>query len=125
MEEGDAVWAGVIAFIENSYPWKEFIVEGVGILPHLVAKSFSNNEQVKTVFLVDENADRIRNTIFTRGLFDDAKTYSDDVKEKEVEWALLFSHTLKKEIERYGYPMVEVSKNEDDLSTILKILGYS
>lgn len=124
MEQGDAVWSGVMTFIENSYPWKDFIIEGVGVLPHLIAKDFSNDEHVKAVFLVDEDTDRIRNVVFTRGLWDDAHTYSDDVKEKEVEWALLFSHKLKVEIEKYGYPWIEVKKDENDLQTVLKTLGH-
>ncbi len=122
-EEGEATWVGVKAFINNAYPWKSFIVEGVAVLPHLVSRDFANDSRVKVAFLVDENADRIRDVVFTRGLWDDAHTYSDDVKEKEVAWAVLFSHKLKAEAEQYKYPLVEVQKDTDDLQKVLKVLN--
>jgi 2-phosphoglycerate kinase len=124
MEQGEAVWPGIKKFIEDDYTWKDgFVIEGVNLLPHLIAKDFANEKQIKPIFLVDEDADRIRNVVFTRGLWDDAHTYSDDVKEKEIEWTLLFSHKLKTEVEKYGYPWIEVKKQEDDLQAVLKALG--
>ncbi len=123
MEQSEAVWVGIKKFIEEDWIWKEgFIVEGVNILPHLVAKDFKDNKNIKPVFLVDEDKDRTRDVIFKRGLWDDANTYSDDVKEKEVEWASLFSRKIKIEAEKYGYPCVEVQKGKDDLSTVINAL---
>jgi len=123
MEQGEATWIGVKKIIEDDYTWKDgFVVEGVNILPHLVAKDFSSDKNVKAVFLVDEDADRTRHVVFTRGLWDDAHTYSDDVKEKEVEWSLLFSHKIKGEAEKYGFPCVEVEKNINDVEAVLKAL---
>lgn len=126
MEQGETVWPGIKTFIEDDYMWKGgFVMEGVNILPHLIARDFANEKYVKAVFLVDEDADRMRSVVFTRGLWDDAHTYSDDVKEKEIEWALLFSHKLKKEVEKYGYPWIEVKKDKDDLAGVLKNLALS
>jgi len=124
LEQGEAVWPGIKAFIENDYTWRQgFVVEGVNILPHLVKQDFGHKENVRAVFLVDENADRMRSVVFTRGLWGDAKDYSDDVKEKEVEWATLFSHKLKAQVEESGYPWVEVKKNGGDLQAVLATLG--
>lgn len=124
MEQGEAAWIGIKKFIEDDFNWKEgFIIEGVNILPHLVSRDFGDNKNIKPVFLVDEDADRMRDVVFKRGLWDYAHTYSDDVKEKEVEWATLFSHKLKAEVEKYGYPWVEVKKQKDDLEAVLKALG--
>lgn len=122
IEEAEETWKGVKEFIKHSYPWENFIVEGIAILPHLIARDFKENLSIKPIFLVDEDADRIRKVVFTRGLWDDARTYSDEVKEKEVKWTLLFSHGLKKEAEQYDYPVVEVEKQEKDLMTVLKSL---
>ncbi len=123
MDEAEAVWSGVKWFIEKDYTWEDgFIIEGVSLLPHLIAGDFKNKENLKAVFLVDEDEIRVRDIVFNRGLWGDANTYSDDVKEKEVEWALLFSHKLKKEAEEYGYPLVEVKKHEDDLKVVLEAL---
>lgn len=124
MEQGEAVWPGIKEFIEDDYTWKDgFVMEGVNILPHLIAKDFPNEKHIKPIFLVDEDADRIRSVVFTRGLWGDAHTYSDDLKEKEVEWALLFSHKLKREVEKYGYSCIEVKKQADDLRAVLDVLG--
>ena len=121
--QAEATWIGIKKVIQEDYTWTDgFVIEGVNLLPHLIANNFRNHKNIKPVFLVDEDADRIRNVIFRRGLYDHADTYSDDVKEKEVEWVSLFSHKLKKEAEKFGYPLVEVTKNNDDVKTVLKAL---
>lgn len=66
IEEAKETWNGVGAFIKDPYPWKSFIVEGVAILPHLVARDFKETPNIQSIFLVDENADRIRCTKSTR-----------------------------------------------------------
>ena len=122
IEEGEALWSIVKKFIEDAYSWpKGFIIEGVGVLPHLI-KNLESDDLIYSIFIVDEDADRIRNVVFTRGLWDDADAYSDDVKEKEVEWALLFSHYIKKEADKCSLPWIEVNKNEDDLQAVLSAL---
>lgn len=125
LEQSKAVWPGIKKLIEDGYPWgKGFVMEGVNILPHLVAQDFSDNKEVKAVFLVDEDADRIKDVVYNRGLWDGAKEYSDDLKPKEIEWVLDFSHKLKAEAKRYGYPAVEVKKQDDDLPAVLSALGF-
>src|SRR3989344_2661108 len=122
-DQGEDVWLGMKTILEDDYTWKDgFIMEGVSILPHLVSRDFKEDKHVQAIFLVDEDADHIRNVVFTRGLWGDAQTYSDDVKEKEVEWALLFSHKIKAEAEKYGYPLVEVAKGENDVHKVLDAL---
>ena len=123
MEQGEAVWSGIKKFIEDDYSWKEgFVMEGVHILPHLVAQDFANNKEVKVVFLVDENEDRTKDVVYTRGLWDDAKEYADELKPKEIEWVLDFSRKLKTEAEKFGYPTVVVEKKDTDLQAILTAL---
>lgn len=121
-DESRDVWNGVNALIETDYVWGDFIVEGVAILPDLVKKVSVENKEIKVVFLVDDNIERIRKTIFTRGLWDDAKKYSDSVKEKEVEWVLAFNDYIKSEAEKYGFPVVSVGNRKDYLKEIKKII---
>jgi 2-phosphoglycerate kinase len=124
IEQGEAVWAGIKKLIEDDYTWRDgFIIEGVGILPRLVKKDFGDSKNVRAVFLIDEDEDRTREVVFSRGLWDDARTYLDDVKEKEVEWSTLFSRKMKVEAERYSYPYVEVSKNNNDIDAVLKAIN--
>lgn len=123
-DQGEATWIGIKKFIEDDYTWENgFVIEGVNILPHLIARDLKNDSRIKAVFLVDEDSDRMRDVVFRRGLWDDANTYSDEVKEKEVEWATLFSHKLKQEVEKYGYPLVEVTKQDTDVEVVLSALN--
>jgi 2-phosphoglycerate kinase len=45
--ESEEVWVGVKALIDNSYPWKSFIIEGVAIVPHFVKQDFDKFENIK------------------------------------------------------------------------------
>lgn len=126
MEQGEAVWPGIKKFIEDYYSWPQgFVMEGVNILPQLVASDYGELKFIKPVFLADDDEERVRTVVFSRGLWDEARTYSDSVKEKEVEWALLFSKKLKAEVKKYGYPWIEVKKTNADLALVLSALGLS
>lgn len=124
-EENDVVWDGVRALIGDGYPWESFIIEGITIEPHLVARDLLDNPRIKTVFLIDEDEDRIRDVVFNRGLWGSAKTYSDEVKGREVDWVKLYSQNLKKEAERYNFPCIEVSKGKDDPEAVIVALGLT
>ncbi|MGH7204131.1 MAG: hypothetical protein ACREHC_06835 [Candidatus Levyibacteriota bacterium] len=122
--QGKEAWIGIKYFIENDYTFEDgFVMEGVNILPELVAKDFKNNSHVKSVYLTEENESKIRDIVFTRGVWADAHTYSDEVKEKEVDWILQYSHYLKVEAEKYDFPTITVKKNEEDLQLLLRALG--
>lgn len=119
-DQGAAVWPAIKKIISESETG--LVIEGISILPHLITEDFSHQENIKPIFLFDEDFDRIRHTVFTRGIWDDAHTYSDGVKEKEVEWAQLFGHKLKEEVEQYNYPWIAVTKSDEDISRILAVL---
>ncbi|OFW87077.1 MAG: hypothetical protein A3J37_07675 [Alphaproteobacteria bacterium RIFCSPHIGHO2_12_FULL_45_9] len=123
-KQGDDVWPAVKGLLNNKSDWQRGgIVEGVNILPHLVAEeNYVNKEKVKPIFLVDLDKERMSQVVYTRGLYDDADKYSDDVKDKEVEWAMIFAQRLKKEAEKYGFPCVEISKTESDIDAIMRVL---
>lgn len=119
-----SVWSGIEKIIQDKNNWKDgCIIEGVNIIPELVNKSFKKDNTLKSIFIIDENADRAREVIFNRGLFDDADQYSDGVKEKEVDWVMIFSKKLRIEANKYKFPIVEVSKDSDDLQKVLEILS--
>ncbi len=121
---GEETWVGVKNFIEDAYPWTDsYIIEGVGILPHLVSRDFKENSEIKPIFLIDEDADRIRDVVLNRGLWGSAKSYSDELKEKEVEWVRLFSHKVKNEANKYEYSLIEVSKKDSDFEKVLSALS--
>ena len=104
------VWKGAKAIIDTDYVWNSFIVEGIAILPSLIASIKAENKIIKTVFLVNSDEQRIREVIFKRGLWDDADKYPDSVKEKEVEWTIAFCNWIKEECAEYNLPVVDVSQ---------------
>jgi 2-phosphoglycerate kinase len=111
-KECEEVWKGVRGIIEGDYVWENFIIEGIAILPKLVAsEQWETKKDIRTIFLIDEDKDRVRNTIFTRGLWDEADKYPHDIKEKEVEWVLAFNAIIKDEASKYGLPVISVGRS--------------
>lgn len=121
-QESISVWRGVAALIKTDCNWRSFIIEGVAILPGLIHKTFSKNNAIKPVFLINENKKQIKKVVYNRGLWDDAHTYSDDVKEVEVKWAYLFNNWLEKEAKKYGYPVYRIKKWNFPISDITKLV---
>lgn len=122
-KESVEIWKGVRGIIEGDYAWGNFIVEGVAILPELVAnQEWKTKKDIKALFLIDEDKDRVRNTIFTRGLWDEPQKYPDNIKEKEVEWVFAFNEYIKKEAEKYNFPVISVDRKSyiDEVKKILK-----
>lgn len=122
-QESEAVWKGVTAIVETDYVWESFIVEGVAILPAKADELMRQDDTVKTVLLYDDNKNRIRDVIFTRGLWDDADKYPDSVKEKEVEWVLSFNHWINTEAKKYNIPLVKVGNQTDYIDEIKMLIN--
>ncbi len=117
-----AVWEGVKTWIDKNHNWKSYVVEGVAILPEMVNKDFGAHASIKPIFLIDNDPKRILNVIHTRGLWDNAGKYPESVNEKEVEWVLIFNSWLKKECEKYGYPLIEVGDRATLFERCLKFI---
>jgi 2-phosphoglycerate kinase len=121
-KESAEVWKGVKALIETDKNWETAVIEGVALLPELVFK-FSSDKKIIPIFLIDDNKERIKETIFSRGLWDDAGKYPDSVKEKEVEWVLVFNNWIKRKAKKYKLKIVDVgdrSKYLDEIKSIVR-----
>ena len=125
-KESVGVWKGVKAIIDTDYVWKNYIVEGVAVVPKLVGKIDPSKHDIKPIFLIDENEERIREVVYTRGVWDSAHTYPDDVKEVEVQWVVLFNKYIKKEAGKYGYRVYQIdnriNKRESFVDSLIKEL---
>jgi len=121
-KESEDTWKGVKALLETDYVFGSYIIEGVAVLPSLIKEFVSKNKNVVALFLIDEDIERVRKTIFTRGLWDDASKYPDEVKEKEVEWVIAFNNYIKKEAEKYGFPVISVENRNDYLKKIIRLI---
>src|SRR3989344_2457817 len=121
-KESEDTWKGVKALLETDYVFGSYIIEGVAVLPSLIKEFVSKNKNVVALFLIDEDIERVRKAIFTRGLWDDASKYPDEVKEKEVEWVIAFNNYIKKEAEKYGFPVISVENRNDYLKKIIRLI---
>ncbi len=120
--QGEAVWPGIKKFIRDDYTWKQgFVIEGLNVLPHLIHRDFRDDNEVRPVFLVDGDRDRTHHVIQTRGLWAREK-YPDDLKLIEVKYVLDLSKRFQREAEKYGYPCLRVSKDDDDVYNVIKAL---
>lgn len=116
------VWPGIKALLAHD-AWSDgCVIEGVNIVPKLMVEDYPNKEHVTSLFLLDLNEERMREVVYTRGLYAKANTYSDGVKPLEVEWAMLFAKKLKLEAIKYKQPWVEMSKTEEDFQRVLQAI---
>jgi 2-phosphoglycerate kinase len=122
VEENADTWKGVKALIDRDYTWKSFIVEGVALLPKLVAQQMATSKkQTLPFFLIDDDVERLRQTIYTRGLWDAADKYPDSVKEKEIAWVLEYNKYLEREAKAYNLPIIKIDKERKSyIQEILK-----
>ena len=118
------VWPGIQTMIDDCYSYPDgCIIEWVNITPKLAAKHLSWRDDVLTLFVTDNNEQRIRDVIYTRWLFADAKKYSDTYKEKEVEWVQLYIEQLREQCEKYDFPCISVNKQNNDVEKILPLVA--
>lgn len=120
--ESKGVWKGVEAIIDTDYVWKDYLVEGVAIIPELVKRVDISKHKIKPIFLIDENEERVKEVVYKRGLWDKADTYSDDVKEIEVQWVNLFNEYIKSEAEKYGYDTYNIDERETFTESLIEEL---
>lgn len=116
------VWKGIEALIRLNYSLESYIIEGVDVVPGKVHELMQRNKSIVPLFLVDTDKERMRNVIYTRGLWDDASKYSDSVKDKELEWLLVFNDWLKGETKKYNLPLIEVGDRSTLLDRCLKYI---
>jgi len=119
--ESREVWAGVKALIESDYVWGSFIIEGVAILPELVSQIKIDNKKIHSIYLINSDVAKIRNVIFTRGLWDDADKYPDSIKEKEIDWVVAFNDWISSQAQKFNFPIIDTA-DDNYYSQIVELL---
>ena len=110
IDQGEDVEKGVIALLECYLPWEQLVIEGIGITPEFAVtlqEQFPKIEFENT-FLFDNDLPRIRERVWQRGLWDLADTYPDYIKEKEVEWVVLYNEFYKEEAKKYNLFLTDI-----------------
>lgn len=119
----EAVWRGVAALVDRPFPWeKGGVIEGTGILPELVARDLKENPNVKAIFLVQNDQDKITEIISERSKLPWIKTKSEEQKKQKIEMLMNFNKKLAEEANRFGFPVV-IAHSENTLDEVVKILG--
>jgi 2-phosphoglycerate kinase len=114
-KESLAVWQGAQGILSEN---NSYIIEGVAVLPKLVKEAIKKIDLICPVFLYEDREERIRQVVFKRELWSAADKDSDELKEKEIAWIILFNKFIKKEAVKYGFSLVEY---KDDGSHFKKI----
>lgn len=118
------VYPWVKVMLDDSYSYVNWcIIEWVNITPEIIHTYLQERDDILPIIVIDENLERIRETVYSRWLFDAADTYDDTYKEKEVEWVELFLERTKKDCEKYGISCVSIEKNESDTEKILSLVN--
>jgi 2-phosphoglycerate kinase len=120
IENNEEIWKGVERFIKSPFPWEAVIVEGVAVLPHLVAQL---EFRVSPVFIIDIDEKKIAETIYQRSLLPWIQTKTEEQQRKKVAYIVEFNNFIKKEAQKYNFPLVGVSKSNQDIEKILELLG--
>jgi 2-phosphoglycerate kinase len=120
IENSEEIWKGVERFIKSPFPWEAVLVEGVAVLPHLVA---SLDIEVSPIFIIDTNEKRIAEIIYQRSLLPWIQTKTEEQQSKKVAYIIEFNNFIKKEAQKYNFAIIEVSKSNRDIEKVMELLG--
>lgn len=107
IKRAEIIWQGVLSFIENHYPWESFIIEGMAIFPHLVSRDFSQKEEIKPIFLVHNNSDRVKEIVLERSKLPFIKTKTEAQQESKINQIQLLNEKIKGDAEKSGLTIIE------------------
>ena len=108
------VFKGIKSFIEKNDDWKEYVIEGISLHPKFISQLESEDYKVYPIFLVDNDEKRIRDILFSRGLWGDADTYEDWVKDIEEKYVIETNQYYMKECEKYKLKCFEIAEKRQD-----------
>lgn len=104
------VFKGVQKFIEQNEEWDSFIIEGISLHPKFI-KNLKIKHKIKFVCLIDKDEKRIREIVYKRGLWGDAKTYSDWIKELEIKYLVKVNEYYLEECKKNNLKYFIIDKN--------------
>jgi 2-phosphoglycerate kinase len=104
--------------LQSPYPWEGILVEGVAILPHRAAAL----ADVKTIFLVDDDIERVRETVYQRSLLPWINTKTEEQQAEKVRFILKLSEYIKSEAKKYNLPVYSPLRTPEDVENVKNIL---
>jgi 2-phosphoglycerate kinase len=118
------VFKGIKAFLQENTHWDSFILEGISLHPHMIEElSRIKDIEFKIIFLVETDKKRIKETIYTRGLWGKAETYENWVKELEIDYVIAFNKYYEKEALKYKQKIIKIKEREKVLEEALEFFA--
>lgn len=119
IKRAESIWPGIVALLNHHYPWDGCIIEGIAILPHLVARDFKDNVNISALFLIQDDMAVIKKIVYERSLQPWIKTKTPEQQAGRVEQVLLWNKYLQLESKKYNYPCINLLSPEENVSKIL------
>lgn len=117
----EAVWKGVVALVNRPFPWENgCIIEGIGILPELVAQDLKENPAVKAVFLIQEDENKIAEIISERSKLPWIKTKTEVQQKEKLEILTASNKKFREDAEKFGFPCI-VAHSENTFDEVVKM----
>lgn len=121
----EATWKGVKALVDRPFPWeKGGIIEGTGILPELIARDLKENSNVKVIFLVQKDENKIADIILERSKLPWIKTKSEEQQRHKIEMLTASNKKLAEDIGKLGFPCI-VAHTEKTFNEALVALNLT
>jgi 2-phosphoglycerate kinase len=116
VEEGKDVEKGIEAFLKCDLTIERLIIEGIAITPESALRLQKGLPHInfETIFLFDDNTERISSRIHQRGLWGPKDTYPDYIKDKEVEWVVLYNDFYKTEAHKNHFSLIHIDNLQDE-----------
>lgn len=108
LKQAAATQKGIDAVIKTDFEWDKIALEGIAITPEYLAKLKDSGLDFEYTFLYDEDVNRMKERIYSRGLYDDADKYPDYIKEIELQWVVMYNEYYKTECEKYKFKLNHV-----------------
>lgn len=116
------IWEGVVALANRPFPWENgCIIEGVGILPELVARDLKENPAVKAIFLIQQDQEKITEIISERSKLPWIKTKTEEQQKEKVDALTASNKKLSEDAEKFGFPCV-VAHTEKTFNAIVNFV---
>ena len=120
--ENEGVWKDVFSFIKLNDLWDSYIIEGVAVLPHLIARDLGKRSDIHPLFLLDKDEARLRNVVKMKPVWEYSRGYAGRAKKLDLEYVLLFNSWLREQLKKYPFPSIELSEETMSLAAVLKII---
>ncbi len=120
-KESEAVWEGVLERINLVRDNERLIIEGVAILPSKVAALQKSDNRVQTLILTNNNLELIGKTIRIRGLGGEPDIFSEQLKQKQINWVRASNQKYEKEALENELEIIDVNNTRLIQEVIEKI----